>query len=282
MAEDRPPIDSPTKRLVRQHCAFGCVICGMPLYEYDHIVPYHEVLTHEAKNLVLLCPTHHSEKTRGLLSPDEVRAAREAPANLTAGESAPYLLRYSGQQCRAVIGSNVHVWPVLVPGMFTVPLLIDDTPIILFRAEDDQLLLTVQLINAANELLVQIIDNELVYSISPWDIEFQGRTLVVRTGPGDLFVRIRFEPPDEVIIDRAHLFRNGIEIDVNEHRVLVVADQNTVAGSTAVNCVGGLCLGNHPQLGGFISMSASRGPFTTDDAVESRLLRIAPQDHAAT
>jgi hypothetical protein len=42
MAEDRPPIPLPVKRLVRQQCAFGCVLCGLPLYEYDHIVPYHE------------------------------------------------------------------------------------------------------------------------------------------------------------------------------------------------------------------------------------------------
>jgi trigger factor len=142
------------KRTVRQECAFGCVICGLPLYEYDHIVPYAEVQEHRPENLVLLCPTHRGEKTRGLLSPGAVGDARKSPANARSGESAPYLLNYTGQHCRAILGSNVHEWPVLADGMFTVPLLIDDTPIVLFRAEDGQLLLTVQLLDSDNKLLV--------------------------------------------------------------------------------------------------------------------------------
>lgn len=154
VAQDRPPIPAPVKRTVRQECAFGCVICGLPLYEYDHIVPYAEVQEHRPENLVLLCPTHRGEKTRGLLSPGAVGDARKSPANARSGESAPYLLNYTGQHCRAILGSNVHEWPVLADGMFTVPLLIDDTPIVLFRAEDGQLLLTVQLLDSDNKLLV--------------------------------------------------------------------------------------------------------------------------------
>jgi hypothetical protein len=274
MAEDRPPIPLPVKRLVRQQCAFGCVLCGLPLYEYDHIVPYDEAQEHQPDNLALLCPTHHAEKTRGLLSADAVRQARQAPANSRSCESSPFLLRYSGQQCRANLGSNIHVWPVLAEGMFTVPLLIDDTPVVLFRVEDGQLLLTVQLIDSTNRLLVQIIDSELVYSILPWDVEFEAQTLTVRSGPGDIFVRIRFEPPDGVSINRAHIFRNGIEVDVTPDRIMVLPNQNSIAGSTVVNAVGGLCLGDHPPLGGFMSMGVNRIAFTTDAATEARVLRI--------
>ncbi len=35
MAEDRPEIPEAMKREVRQRCGFGCLICGLTLYEYE-------------------------------------------------------------------------------------------------------------------------------------------------------------------------------------------------------------------------------------------------------
>jgi len=61
MAE-RPAISDPIKREVRQRCGFGCVICGVPIYDYEHMVPHTEVQEHLANNVTLLCPTHHREK----------------------------------------------------------------------------------------------------------------------------------------------------------------------------------------------------------------------------
>lgn len=40
MNEEQPNsrnIPLPIQREVRQRCGFGCVICGMPLYEYEHM-----------------------------------------------------------------------------------------------------------------------------------------------------------------------------------------------------------------------------------------------------
>ncbi len=38
----RPKIPLPIQREVRQRCGFGCVICGLPLYDYDHIIGWAE------------------------------------------------------------------------------------------------------------------------------------------------------------------------------------------------------------------------------------------------
>jgi hypothetical protein len=130
--DDRPRIPSDIKRKVRQRCGFGCVICGLPLYEYDHLVPWSEVETHEADNLVLLCDRHHREKTSGLLHLAKVVEANEVPANLATGLSSPFDLHYGGHYCEALIGSNVHTWPQMHDGLMTVPVLIDDTPIVMF------------------------------------------------------------------------------------------------------------------------------------------------------
>ena len=159
------------KREVRQRCGFGCVICGSPLYEYDHLIPWSDVQEHEPENLVLLCPQHHAEKTKGFLTLEALESANDNPRNRETGESYPFGLRYEGMHCEALIGGMQHVWPDMFEGLITIPLLIDDTPVVGFRAEDDRLLLTVQLFNADNELLVQVVDNELVFSAEQWDVE---------------------------------------------------------------------------------------------------------------
>ena len=33
----------PIQREVRQRCGFGCVVCGLPLYEYDHLLGWTNV-----------------------------------------------------------------------------------------------------------------------------------------------------------------------------------------------------------------------------------------------
>jgi hypothetical protein len=242
MSDPRPPIPGPVKRAVRQECAFGCVICGLPLYEYDHIVPYAEVEEHQVANLVLLCDLHHREKTNGLLPVEDVRAAREHPANAQTGESAGYTLHYSHDSCEANIASNVYVTPQLAERALTAPLIVDDTPIVMFRMQDGHLLLTVRLFDAINELLVQIVDNELIYSVDPWDVEFQGLTLTVRAGQGDIFVRMTFDPPSRVQIDRGHIWRNGVEMTLWPDRMLV-ASGITLAGNHGTNSV----LGNRTR-----------------------------------
>lgn len=217
-----------------------------------------------------------------LLPSDAVAAANDDPYNRRTGVSRPYDLHYAGDHCEADIGSNLHVWPSLADDAFTVPLLIDDTPVVLFRAEDGHLLLSVQLFNDQNELLVQIVDNQLVFSATPWDVEFQGRRLTVRGGPGDIFVRMTFEPPARVVIDRAHIWRNGIEIDVSPERLFLVPNQHTITGSTVTNCVLGIAIGDCPSLGGAIYMGSMRAPFPPQPATERRVLKVVgaaePQD----
>jgi hypothetical protein len=43
------------KREIRQRCGFGCVLCGIRIYQYDHIIDYAQVQEHTADNITLLC-----------------------------------------------------------------------------------------------------------------------------------------------------------------------------------------------------------------------------------
>ncbi|MHB1527689.1 MAG: HNH endonuclease [Candidatus Dormibacteria bacterium] len=275
--QGRPPIPDPIKRAVRQRCGFGCVICGLPLYDYDHLVPWSVVRVHEPSNLVLLCAQHHREKTSRLLPTSAVAAASADPYNRRTGVSHPYDLNYAGDHCEALIGSNLHIWTSLADNTFTVPLIVDDTPLVLFRAQQGHLLLTVQLFDQRNQLLVQIIDNQLVFSTASWDVELTGRQLTVRGGPGDVFVSMTFEVPARVVIDRARLWRNGIEVEVSPERLFLTRDRNTISRLTASNCAVGIAIGDAPPLPGAVRISSSRGPFDTIPATESRVFRVSPR-----
>jgi hypothetical protein len=79
--EQRPPIPYEIKREVRQRCGFGCVICGSPLYEYEHMEGWAVVHRHVAEEITLLCDKHHSERTKGLLPKEDVVKANNNPYN---------------------------------------------------------------------------------------------------------------------------------------------------------------------------------------------------------
>jgi hypothetical protein len=80
-------IPLPIQREIRQRCGFGCIICGLPLYEYEHMEGWASVKRHVAEEITLLCDKHHKEKTNGLLPLDMVREAINNPYNLREGIS---------------------------------------------------------------------------------------------------------------------------------------------------------------------------------------------------
>src|SRR4051794_27586019 len=121
MTQNRPDIPAPVRRQVRQRCGFGCVICGLPLYEYEHMYEWVHTHSHAADELTLLCDRHHAEKTKGLLPKAVVMNANAAPVNIRNGVSEPYGLHFSGSECEVNIGGNRF----LSRGARLVPLLIN-------------------------------------------------------------------------------------------------------------------------------------------------------------
>ena len=99
-------IPDPIQRIVRKRCGFGCVICGIPLYDYDHMEGWAKVYRHVASEITLLCRMHHNEKTYGLLPLKDVIAANDAPFNLRQGVSKPYDLHFSGKDVEVIMGGN--------------------------------------------------------------------------------------------------------------------------------------------------------------------------------
>src|SRR5260221_9229391 len=98
-------IPDPIKRIVRQRCGFGCVVCGRPIYEYHHMLGFATVQRHVAAELTLLCPDHHSDQRKGLLPDAKVEKADRDPYNGRKHKSNRYRLQYSGSGCEIIMGS---------------------------------------------------------------------------------------------------------------------------------------------------------------------------------
>lgn len=254
MSDTRDPIPLPMQREVRQRCGFGCVICGLPLYEYEHMEGYAIVQRHVAEEITLLCDQHHKERTNGLMPLETVQAANTNPYNLREGVSKSYDLHYTGAECEVRIGSNTFTTLDGGYGTFMVPISIDAVPMIGFVLSEGHLLLNLRIFDECNNLLLRIDNNALTYHPEPWDIQLVGRNLIVREAHRKILLDIVFEVPNRVVISRGRLMYNGVEVLIRPDEI-VVNERVRIRNCTAINCAGGLIIGPHdPPLGGFMAL----------------------------
>lgn len=225
----RPRIPTGVARAVRQRCGFGCVICGMPLYEYEHMYEWATVKRHVASEMTLLCNQHHREKTNGLLSKEYMFWANANPINKQ-GQSKPYLFHAQPANIGVQIGSNLIEYNGQDAKATMIAISIAQVPILWFKFEHGVMLMSLSLYDSSDKLVLSIRENELVYSSEPWDITLEGKTLTVRAAARDTMLALTFAPNERKIsIDRAKLRYGGYEIDVSS--------KGLAAAHTLQNCV---------------------------------------------
>jgi hypothetical protein len=241
-SDQRPPIPDPMKREVRQRCGFGCVICGLPLYTYEHILGWANIHRHVASELTLLCDQHQRESTNKLLPREQIIHADKDPYNLREGVSKPYTLHYSGPICIIDLGNNVFSARDDGSNPEFIAFAIDEETIIGFRLDNGHWLLNLNAYDKNDNLILHIADNELIYSVSPWDIELVGRNLIIREAQRKILVDILFEPPSQIKIQRGHFFHNGIEVEIKPDCLYVVNSRYRLANISGAG-LNGLNLG---------------------------------------
>lgn len=202
---------------------------------------------HVADEITLLCDNHHREKTNGLLPVATVRAANAKPYNQRGGSTPPYSLRYSGDVARINIGSNIVT---ARPGHNEMSaVVIDDVSMIGFRLEDGHYLLSARLFDDQGNAILQIIDNELIFSTQPWDIRFEGRRLRINSAARNVFADIQFDPPGLFTVSRAWLTHNGVEILVLPEMLIIANNGGVFIGNTFNNLQVALSIGGTHSLG---------------------------------
>jgi hypothetical protein len=240
----RRNIPLPIQREVRQRCGFGCVFCGLPLYEYDHLLGWENVQRHVAEEITLLCDSHHRERTNGLLPLEQVTEADANPYNRQTGVSKPYDLHFAGDSCEVVVGGNSFTMEALGSENVLVPISIDEVWLLHFVLMQEHLLLNLIWFDELNEPVLEIENNQLVYSVSPWDIRLVGRRLEIREAARRFLVDIQFEPPDRVVVERGRFLLNGVELLVHPDYLLLTNNGTVLRGGRVINVPRGVVVGS--------------------------------------
>ena len=209
MAE-RPKIPEPIKRVVRQRCGFGCIICGMPVYHYDHMIEYHIVERHDEDNITLLCPKHHEDKSRKKMSLDQVVEFDKNPVNRTRGltKESDELL-FDGKCVKVRIAGSLFTSKLSEPdGRFDL-IVINDRPLRSFYVEDGRLLLDIEIHDRKGKVVLFVHKSELRHTTGKWDVEYVGKMLKIKEQARDAILELVIWPP------------NGIELALHERQVWV-------------------------------------------------------------
>lgn len=248
-------IPLPIKREVRQRCGFGCVICGKPLYEYEHMEEWAIVKRHIADEITLLCDQHHREKTAGLLPKEAVREANLKPFNLRTNVSKPYDLHFSGTTAQITIGGNSFTCSDQGNGISMCPIIIDELPLISFTIYDGHLLLNLLVFDEFNNPILNIVENQLCYSMAPWDIQLVGKKLTIHEASRKILIEITFDPPNKIYINKGRFLHNGVEILIKPESILIVNNSTLLSANQAHNCQGGLIIGScRNEISGFMAL----------------------------
>lgn len=265
MTEPRSHIPEEIKREVRQRCGFGCVICGIPIYEYDHIVPHSITQEHVAGNLTLLCPTHHAEKTRGLLSEEKVRRHNASPSNVIRGGTSPHRLHYSSDSATIVIGGN----RTLIQGTTSSALRIDDLDVVSFELVDGSLLLNLDIRGDAGNPALKIVRNEMVHSTHAWDYKFVGRRLTIRRNPREILCRILFDTVGSCVVFESGSFsHNGIDVLLSQESMCILNNRSVLSGNVFSGTASAIQIGR-PDDGTYptgIYFEIDRSPYDRETA----------------
>jgi hypothetical protein len=244
--QGRPPLPAPLMREVRQRCGFGCVICGFPLYEYDHLLGWAKVKQHVASEITLLCDKHHKEKTNGWLPNDRVMQDHQNPFNRRTDVTPPYSLHYAGQRYEFNVGTVSFEGEDYGNGTVCHAIRIDGEPLLGVRLEDGHYLLNIKIYNSSGQLVLHVADSELVLNVNSWDIEIVGIRLIIREASRKILFDVRFVPPARVVVKRGRFLRNGVELFVTPGWCAILNNRAFFRNVGIKNCNAGLVLGNEP------------------------------------
>ncbi|PWN60874.1 HNH endonuclease signature motif containing protein [Chryseobacterium viscerum] len=209
MSQKRPKIKPSIKREVRQRCGFGCVICGNPIFEYDHILGWANVKRHVANEITLLCDMHHKEKTTKRLPNFLVIEANKTPYNIRVGKTLSKCLYYYGDSANVVFGSMRFTMKRNDNFNYLIPITFEGVSPIKIRFEDQMCFLNIELQDPLGNIVLKIVDNELVLNIGMWDIEFVGQKLTLRERAYETFIVVIFETPNTINFIKGKVFING-------------------------------------------------------------------------
>lgn len=234
-------INEEIAREVRVRCGFGCVICGLGLYEYEHFMPeFKNARFHMADGITLLCPNHHDRKTRGMLPVEVIKKFNATPKALQNGAAGDKF--FLTAKPTIIIGTaKITSTPVVLQ--------IENEPILIIQRGEDEnepYLITANLHDKNGELILAIENNVWETPNRTWDCKSIGRKIEIRSAPRNIELVLRKEIGNVIVIERLSMFHRGYKIMVHEGRnttFITPTGVNLVVDSCEIDdCLSGILL----------------------------------------
>lgn len=201
--------DIPTsiKRIVRQRCRFGCVICGLWIYQYHHFKPpFAEAKEHNSEGICLLCPNHHTRATKGILSDADIEMANAKPQSQKQG--------FANDKEFSLMERPVDVFLGAIQFINPHNIIIFETTTLLSLTDDDinRISLNGKFYDKKGELILEIIENEWRAFSENWDVEQVSNRITIKDDSGNVALRIRAESSHVLIVEYLYMFYEGTTI----------------------------------------------------------------------
>lgn len=240
-------VPSDIARQIRQRCGFGCVICGLGFYDYEHFDPdFSEATEHNPDGMTLLCSQCNQKRARGRLSAQTVAAANMNPRCLQQGFSSE-LFDFASNAVEVVFaGVSFYDCRHLV--------MVNGQSILSLKPPEEKgqsVLLSGIFTDGQGRKALEVDDNVWKVNSSSWDVECVGPRITIRTGAGAIALQLLMEPSSSrLVIERLDMKYDGVHFRGSKD-VLQVSIRgqgwNTFSACSVRSCMVGIAIDAGPR-----------------------------------
>lgn len=208
------------KREIRQRCGFGCVICGLGFYDYEHFAPdFVDATEHNPAGMTLLCPRCNQNRARGRLSRETVAEANQNPVCIRNGHANEMFDFHSDPIAVVFAGVTFYDCAHLI--------MVNGRSLLSVRPPQEvssPMLLSGVFCDSVGRDALVIKDNEWSVSTGNWDVECVGPRITIRSGPGDIVLVLKLNPPHGIIVERIDMLFEGVRFRGNDQTLEICMD----------------------------------------------------------
>lgn len=238
----RPKIPEKIKRAVRQRCHYGCIICGIPVFQYDHIEKYSVVKKHEEKNITLLCPTHHHQKTSGTLLHGVIHQYNLEPYNkkkLFTSPHGPFGIFMSTEPMSLLVGSNTYIFNFPTNKRAFDAIKFRGQTVVGIQNEKGFILLNLVMTNKTGDVILEVVAGEAKVATDVWDYRFEGNSIKINSASDNIEFEMNLEP-NRVSICKGFFYARDRGLEILPNEIKTWPDKMRIASGTFKNCTIGL------------------------------------------
>lgn len=226
----RPPAD--VRRQLRKEANFGCVVCGTPIIQYHHIVPFSEEEHHDPDKMVVLCPNHHDHAgpDAEALTPNDLYEYKKDPhiSDIVDYdfyyESSTPTLNIAETRCQLRDLEEMIV------------LEIHGEPIIEMAYRDGVLQFSVKLYNEEGDLIAELDENEWwADTNNVWDLEYRANHFKVWHDRRDIGLKIEYDSETDRIDFYGGFYYRGTRVNATPSKIELPME-NVITGGAIIDC----------------------------------------------